>query len=120
MSLIITTDQTDELATIQIEGEVDVSCADDLREELTLALDAAPARIEVDLSTMPYIDSTGIGVLVGFAHRATDEGVEFSLVAPQANVARVLSLLGVSDELNVVPAKAEAEEAEADAYEADE
>ena len=112
MSLTITTDQTAELATIQIEGEVDVSCADDLREELALTLDAAPACIEVNLSNMPYIDSTGIGVLVGFAHRANDEGVEFSLVATQANVARVLSLLGVSEELNVVPAKTEADEAE--------
>ena len=107
MSLTITTDQTPELASIQIEGEVDVSCADDLREELNLALDAAPERVEVDLSAMPYIDSTGIGVLVGFAHRAADEGVGFSLVAPQANVVRVLSLLGLDSELNVVPAKAD-------------
>ena len=112
MSLIITTDWTAELATVQVEGEVDVSCADDLREELSLALDGAPARVEVNLASMPYIDSTGIGVLVGFAHRAADEGIEFSLVAPQANVARVLSLLGVSDELNVVPAQTDADEAD--------
>ena len=118
MSLTITTDQTDELATIQIEGEVDVSCADDLREELTLALDAAPACVTVDLSSMPYIDSTGIGVLVGFAHRATDEGIVFSLMNPQPNVLRVLALLGVRDELNVVLATDDDDET--DAYEADE
>ena len=110
MSLTITTDQTAELARIQIEGEVDVSCAQDLREELSLALDAKPASVEVDLSAMPYIDSTGIGVLVGFAHRATDEGVDFSLLSPQANVARVLKLLGVSEELNVMDAPAAADE----------
>ena len=102
MSLTITTDQTAEAATIRVEGEVDVSCADDLREELSLALDGAPGHIEVDLGSMSYIDSTGIGVLVGFAHRASDEGVAFSLVDPQPNVARVLALLGLLDELNVV------------------
>ena len=107
MSLTITTDQTPEQATIQVEGEVDVSCADDLREELNIALDASPVCVEVDLSAMPYIDSTGIGVLVGFAHRAADEGVSFSLVAPQPNVLRVLMLLGVDKDLNVVPASAE-------------
>ena len=111
MSLTITTDQTVELARIQVEGEVDVSCAQDLREELALALDAKPVRVEVDLSAMPYIDSTGIGVLVGFAHRATDEGVEFSFVAPQANVARVFKLLGVDKELNVVLVPMGADEA---------
>lgn len=118
MSLTITTDQTAELATIRIEGEVDVSCADDLREELSLALDGAPARIEVDLASMPFIDSTGIGVFVGFAHRSNDEGVEFVLVDPQPNVARVLELLGLLDELNVV-AVADGDD-ELDAYEADE
>ena len=112
MSLTITTDQTPELASIQIEGEVDVSCADDLRSELGLALDAAPESVEVDLSAMPYIDSTGIGVLVGFAHRAAEEGVAFSLVAPQANVMRVLSLLGLDKELNVVPAEAKTSDAD--------
>ena len=106
MSLTITTDQTVDRARIQIEGEVDVSCAQDLREELSLALDAKPESVEVDLSAMPYIDSTGIGVFVGFAHRATDEGVEFSLVAPQVNVERVMKLLGVAEELNVVAAPA--------------
>ena len=110
MSLTITTDLTVDFARIQIEGEVDVSCAQDLREELASALDDKPERVEVDLSAMPYIDSTGIGVLVGFAHRATDEGVDFALVAPQANVARVLSLLGVAEELNVVLASTDNEQ----------
>ena len=50
---------------------------------------------------MPYIDSTGIGVLVGAAHRAADQGTRLSVARPQRNVARVLGLLGVTDELNI-------------------
>ncbi|MEE1273809.1 MAG: STAS domain-containing protein [Olegusella sp.] len=47
------------------------------------------------------MDSTGIGVLVGAAHEASDAGVAFAVVNPQRNVARVLTLLDVADKLGV-------------------
>ena len=50
---------------------------------------------------MPYIDSTGIGVLVGAAHRAQEAGKQLVVASPQKNVARVLGLLGVADDLNI-------------------
>ena len=55
----------------------------------------------MDLSKVPYIDSTGIGVLVGAAHRAAEKNVRFEVANPQRNVKRVLGLLGVSNDLNV-------------------
>lgn len=106
MALTITTDKTQDLARVSVEGEVDVSCANDLRTELDDALAGGVSRVEVALSRLSYIDSTGIGVLVGFAKRAKDAGVGFSLVAPQPNVARVLGLLGVDADLNVVSSSA--------------
>lgn len=84
-----------------VSGEVDVSNASELREALDGALAERPAALEIDLSQLPYIDSTGIGVLVGAAHRAKEASVPFSLSHPQRNVARVLSLLGVDAELGV-------------------
>ena len=50
---------------IAVAGEVDVSNADELREAADKALATNPASLEVDLAEVPYIDSTGIGVLVG-------------------------------------------------------
>ena len=38
---------------------------------------------------------------MGAAHRAQEAGRTFVVARPQRNVARVLSLLGVSEELNV-------------------
>ena len=52
-------------------------------------------------SRAPYIDSTGIGVLVGAAHRAQEAGKQLVVASPQKNVARVLGLLGVADDLNI-------------------
>ena len=97
MSLSVTVDN----GVVRVTGEVDVSNADELRSALVGELEAGAASVSVDLSEVPYIDSTGIGVLVGAAHHAAEKGVSFEVVRPQKNVARVLGLLGVSADLNV-------------------
>lgn len=88
---------------VTVAGEVDVSNADELRATLDACLLEDVSAIEVDLAEVSYIDSTGIGVLVGAAHRAEDEGISYRVVRPQRNVARVLSLLGVDEKLGVRP-----------------
>lgn len=99
MSLSINT--SEDTGRVLVEGEVDVSNADELRDAVDAALALDAPEIIVDLSQVPYIDSTGIGVLVGAAHRAADAGKKLVVASPQKNVARVLGLLGVADDLNI-------------------
>lgn len=99
MSLSINT--SEDAARVLVEGEVDVSNADELRDAVDCALAHDAPEVAVDLSQVPYIDSTGIGVLVGAAHRAADAGKKLVVASPQKNVARVLGLLGVADDLNI-------------------
>lgn len=96
--------------SLLVSGEVDVSNAHELRDAIDAAFEEGLAQVEVDLSEVPYIDSTGIGVLVGAAHRAGEAGGSLAVLRPQRNVARVLSLLGVDAELNVT-SDGEAEDA---------
>lgn len=86
---------------ILIKGEVDVSCAPSLREELFAVLEQAPQRIVVNLVDMTYIDSTGIGVFVGAHQKAQELGILFELASPSSNVKRVLDLLGISEEITI-------------------
>ena len=53
---------------------------------------------------MSYIDSTGIGVLVGAAHHADDHGKRFSCTNVQPQVMRVVQLLGVDQEISITAA----------------
>ena len=101
MDLSITNAEKVGKTLVTVVGEVDVSNAGELREAVDSALEAAPAEVSVDLAEVSYIDSTGIGVLVGAATRAQEAGVTFSVAHPQANVKRVLGLLGVERQLNV-------------------
>ena len=101
MALEISSEITDEKAIIHIEGEVDVSNASELRDALDTALADGAKEVEADFAEVAYIDSTGIGVLVGAAHRAQESGSVLVVANPQKNVERVFTLLGVDKDLNV-------------------
>ncbi|MBQ3283163.1 MAG: STAS domain-containing protein [Atopobiaceae bacterium] len=105
MSLLINAAAVEQDMLVTVEGEVDVSNAPELREALDEALTHAAGlanqHVRIDISQVPYIDSTGIGVLVGTVHRGEEQGVTVSVERPQRNVARVLGLLGLDVELGV-------------------
>lgn len=101
MAIQISTSTQAGTTVVSVAGEVDVSNASQLRDALDAALEAGPSTVEVNLASVPYIDSTGIGVLVGTAHRAADKNIGLVVSNPQHNVERVLNLLGVGKELNV-------------------
>ena len=101
MQLSMNTTSDGTTTTIAVSGEIDVSNASELRDALDDALKAGADAVDVDLADVSYIDSTGIGVLVGAANRAAETGTTLVVSRPQRNVRRVLDLLGVGDELNV-------------------
>ena len=95
MDLTILANTAEGRCSLAVTGEVDVSNASELRDAIDGALASEASEVEVDFSDVTYIDS------VGAAHRAQEDGRTFVVARPQRNVARVLSLLGVSEELNV-------------------
>ncbi len=101
MSLTLKTGETAGTSFVSVHGEVDVSCADELRTCIAHVMEHEAKGIRIDIADMPYIDSTGIGVLVGAAHTASEQGIAFEIAHPQRNVARVLELLGVTSELGI-------------------
>lgn len=101
MSLEILEQQVGGKATLELTGEIDVSNADELRSALSSLEAAQVDEIVVNLGGVPYIDSTGIGVLVGAANRAKEAGFGFKTIALQPNVSRVIGLLDLTELLNI-------------------
>ena len=101
MALDITVTHEADKCIVCVNGEVDVSNAAELRSALEAVLIGGTSKITADFSDVSYIDSTGIGVLVGIAHRAQEIQAVFVVAHPQKNVARVFDLLGVTEDLNV-------------------
>ena len=111
MDLGISTNPTPELYTIKVTGEIDISNADSLRNAIDLALEQPTEAVELDFAQVSYIDSTGIGVLVGAAHHAVDHGKRFSCtnVQPKERMgsSRMSSTTGVAKYNTIAAANTE-------------
>lgn len=77
---------------ITVSGEVDISNADEFRDGLNNAYDENPADLKINLSNLSYIDSTGLGVVIGIFGKMKDEGHTISLIEPRDNVKKLLRI----------------------------
>lgn len=82
-------------------GDVDLSSAPDLRRQLVAAVSATGGRVVVDLAGVHFVDSQGLGTLVGGVKRARSHGGDLRLAAPAPEVADVLALTGLDRALIV-------------------
>jgi len=89
-------------ACFALEGELDAFTGPELREELGQALEAGVCRLLVDVSGVEYMDSVGLGILVGMAKRAVEAGGGLAVISPRDNVRRVFEVSGTRELLNVV------------------
>lgn len=87
---------------LEVAGPLDVATAPAFRQALLEAQYGRGARVAVDLSGLEFLDSFGLGVLVGGAKRARLHAGELLLVAPPSRIRRVLEVSGVDRLLTVV------------------
>ncbi|MEV0134790.1 STAS domain-containing protein [Dactylosporangium sp. NPDC050688] len=86
---------------VRVAGEVTLDNVAQLRAVLHRAIDDVHATaVEVDLSLVSFIDSTGIGKLVGARAHARGNNSDLWIVNPSPGVRRVLSLLGLLEILS--------------------
>lgn len=91
-----------------LRGELDIASAPALRDELLGLLRPGAGRLVIDLSAVGYADASGIAVLVGTGRRAELLGGWLRLAAPAPAVARVLSVTGFHQHLDIFPTVEEA------------
>lgn len=81
---------------VRLQGELDLSVADVFRKSLEDGLDKNHVKhLVVNLSRVSFIDSSGLGVILGRYKRLSHQGGRVSLVGAQPQVRRVLSLSGL-------------------------
>lgn len=75
---------------VEVSGELDALSAPRLREDLARIDAPRPLRIAVLMGGVEFIDSSGVGVLIGAAKRARASGGRVALVGCSAHVDRML------------------------------
>ena len=80
---------------VEAGGEVELHNAPGLREELRRVCETQNPCCVVDMSDVSFIDSTGVGVLVGALKRAREHGGVLTIACPQPRVRRVFEITGL-------------------------
>ena len=81
---------------VEAVGEIDVYTAPKLREQLTELVDAGRRDIIVDMQKVEFLDSTGLGVLVGGLKRVSQHGGSLRLVCTQERILKIFRITGLT------------------------
>jgi anti-sigma B factor antagonist len=84
--------QADGAVVLQPSGRIDLLSAGELRQRLIDTIAAGQRRLVVDLEAVPFIDSSGLGALIGGLKAARLAGGDLRIARPNAQVRTVLSL----------------------------
>jgi anti-sigma B factor antagonist len=92
-----------QVAVVPVPVEVDISNADNVRDDLLSVLKEGPVALVVDMSRTTFCDSAGVNALVRVYQQALAAGVAVRLVVTTSAVQRVLAITGVDRLIDTFP-----------------
>ena len=82
--------------TVRLTGELDHNAADGLRGELDGLIDETGARrLVLDLSGLEFMDSSGVGLIIGRYKRLSRRGGSVAVAGPDARIDKLFRMCGV-------------------------
>jgi anti-sigma B factor antagonist len=109
MSFAVTTESpAHALYVVAPGGEIDAFTAPRLRTELAQVVDAGATAVVCDLSAVTFLDSSGLGVLIGALKRLRQAGGELLIVLPAPSARKVFSLTALDRILPLFETREEA------------
>lgn len=83
-------------SVIVLSGEVDVYSAPKLRDTIKNLVEEGRYRIVVDLEDVAFLDSTGLGVLVGGLKRVRHHQGDLGIICKQERILRIFRITGLT------------------------
>lgn len=86
----------DSHSVVDVKGEIDVYTAPKLREKLIELVSDGSYNVVVNLEGVDFLDSTGLGVLVGALKRVKAHDGSLSLVCTQDKILKIFKITGLT------------------------
>lgn len=85
----------DDVEVFELTGSLDIATSPTVRAALTSASERGGHQLIVDLTQVDFLDSTGLGALIGGQRRAREFNGEVRLVAKEGQILRLLRITGL-------------------------
>lgn len=93
----------DNCAVLRVNGEVDVYTAPEVRERAVQLLADDFVHLIVDLGDVVFLDSTGIGALVGVLRRVRTQDGSLMLVTSSDRLLNIFEVTGLGNVFDIYP-----------------
>jgi anti-sigma B factor antagonist len=95
MQLEIVEEREGRVPVLRLLGPLDVATADQLRERIIALLERDVPAVAVDLAQVAFVDSSGMGALLGGKKRALERNIDYYLLDCPAPLASLLNMVGL-------------------------
>ena len=93
----------DGVPVFELTGSLDIATSPSVRAALTDASERGDHRLIVDLTKIEFLDSTGLGALIGAQRRAREFEGDVRLVAKEGQILRLLRITGLLKVFSAYP-----------------
>lgn len=87
--------ESNSLWDVYLSGEIDVSTANEVKENLINLISKQSADINLDMTNLDYIDSTGLGALIGVLKRLKENDKDIYITNTKKNVRKIFNITGL-------------------------
>ena len=98
----VTSEQRGETVFVRLSGELDISSASKVEDELARVEPSRPETIVLDLRNLVFMDSTGLRLLIAADTRARNQGRKLKIVKGPEPVQRVFRITRLEERLEIV------------------
>ena len=96
IDLTVRSHVVDGWTVLSVEGEMDLYSAPAVRDAALAAMDSGVDHLVLDLTAVPFMDSSGLGVIVACLKRLREMGGDLAVVSPPTSPpTKLLSLTGL-------------------------
>ena len=96
MDLTLSTREVDGTTIVAVGGEIDVYTAPKLRDRITELVADGVYTIVIDMESVEFLDSTGLGVLVGGLKKVRAHDGSLELICTQDRLLKIFRITGLA------------------------
>lgn len=90
-------------SVVKVEGEVDLFNSQDLKSDVENLINSGKVKLILDMTKVSYIDSSGLGILVGINKRARMRGGFLRLAALPPDIKHLFEMTKLDKIFDIYP-----------------